>query len=300
MLVSAVALGIDVLLNYTLIFGHFGFPALGIQGAAIGSTIARSFEAILLLTLVYILHTPSAIRPGDFFALDRVFIKRIVYVALPVVLNEVAWSLGETLYRVVYARIGTEAVAAINICTTIEDLVFVPFIGLTLAGAVMIGHQIGAGDKQNARIYARRLLLLGEVSAIFMGGLLILLSPTILTFYRLNSITAGYLQTLLIILSILLCIRMGNLILFVGIIRAGGDTRFSFKIELLTMWLIGVPFALVGAFIFHLPVTLVYFLVMMEEVIKFIIGIRYYTTNRWIHDLVLQPAQPKTGKSIDD
>lgn len=292
MLVNAVALTIDVILNYTLIFGHFGLPELGIQGAALGSTIARGLEAAMLLGCVYLLRTPAAIRPQDIITIDGAFIKKIVSVAFPVALNEVVWSLGETLYRVVYARVGTEAVAAINILTTIEDLVFVPFVGLSLAGAVIIGHQIGGGDKQNAQIYAKRLIVIGGVGTIIFGVLIIILSPIILTFYRLNTTTAGYLHTLLIILGSILWIRMGNLIVIVGIIRAGGATRFSFLLELTTMWLIGVPFAFIGAFVFNWPVTLIYPLVMMEEAVKLLIGIKFYTTNRWIHDLVVHPVQP--------
>ncbi len=291
MMVNAAALALDVFLNYTLIFGRFGFPAFGIQGAAIGSTIARTVEAALLLALAYLSHTTAAIHLHDFIALDGAFIKKIVQIAFPVALNESVWSLGQTIYRVVYAHIGTEAVAAINICTTIEELVFVPFIAITLAGAVMIGHQVGAGDHRNADIYARRLILMTFIGSIIGGVVLVIFTPYILTLYRLNDITAGYLQSLLVIFAFILCIRMGNMIVFVGIIRAGGDTRYSLKIEMLTMWLIGVPFAFLGAFVLHLSVPWVYFLVMMEEVIKFFIGIRYYKTKRWIHDLVGQPAQ---------
>ncbi len=286
MFVNAVALGIDMLLNYGLIYGHYGFPALGLQGSALGSAIARALECVALISLAYLIHTPVAARLKDLFFFDRSFFARYINVTLPVILNELAWSFGTTLYRVAYARINTEAIAAINITTTIEDLVFVPFVGLGLAGSVLVGNHVGSGNRDMAIHYAKNLIKVGIIGAVCMGICVFIIAPNIAGFYNLSPSTAGYLTIILRIFGFGFWIRTANLVLFVGIIRAGGDTRFSFQTELSTMWFIGVPLAFIGALWLKLPVYWVYCLVLSEEAIKSVIVFRRFLSKRWIHDII--------------
>ena len=123
--VSVLALTLKTALGYSLIFGHFGLPALGVRGAAIGTATGWAFECVLLLILVYARKTPLAANPLNFFHFDRPFLFNILRTSMPAALNEVIWSFGITFYYAVYARIGTDAIAAININATIEELMFV-------------------------------------------------------------------------------------------------------------------------------------------------------------------------------
>ena len=288
MLVNGFALGLDLLLNYTLIFGHFGFPALGVKGAAIGTCIAKWVECVVLLFFVYRLDTPIKINLTDILSLNRIFITKYLHISLPVILNEVAWALGMTSYRFVYARISTEAIAAINICTTIEEVAFVPLFGIAFGGAVMLGNRIGAGEKATALQYARRLLVIGFCIALLIGALVFFSTRPLLSLYNLNTDTSHYLALILNIFGMALWLRVSNLILLVSILRGGGDTRYGLFVELGTVWLVGVPLAFIGAFAWHLTVEQVYLLVLVEEVVKLGFAFTRFLSGKWVHDLVRQ------------
>jgi putative MATE family efflux protein len=286
MVVAILALGLKTLLAYMLIFGIGPFPELGVRGAAIGTAIGWIFETILLLILVYRLKTPLAANPLTFFRFDRPFAMNVLRTSMPAALNEVLWSVGITSYNAVYARIGTEAIAAVNINATIEELVFVLFIGLGNASAVMVGNKIGAGGKDMAFEYGRRFTILGVASALVGGMIVLTLRETVIGLYQISPSAAENLRWLMLIYSLSIWLRVFNFMLFIGALRAGGDTRYAMFTELFSIWVIGVPAALIGGFVLHLPVYGVYALVLLEEAVKAIIVFRRYLSRKWIHDLV--------------
>jgi putative MATE family efflux protein len=290
MIVAILALGLKTLLAYLLIFGIGPFPELGVRGAAIGTAIGWTFECILLLILVYRLKTPLAANPLTFFRFDRPFAMNVLRTSMPAAINEVLWSVGITSYNAVYARIGTDAIAAININATIEELVFVLFIGLGNACAVMVGNKIGAGGKDMAFEYGRRFTILGVASALLGGAIVIFLRDTVIGLYQISPSAAESLRWLMLIYSVSIWLRVFNFMLFIGALRAGGDTRYAMFTELFSIWLIGVPAALIGGFVLHLPVYGVYAMVLLEEAVKAIIVFRRYLSRKWIHDLVNVPA----------
>ena len=290
-MVSVLALGLKTLLAYLLIFGIGVFPELGVRGAAIGTAVGWAFECILLIILVYTLRTPLAASPFLFFQFNRPFAVNVLRTSMPAAINEVLWSVGITSYNAVYARIGTDAIAAVNINATIEELVFVLFIGLGNACAVMVGNKIGAGDKEIAFEYGRRFLILGVTVAVLGGGMIFSLREVIIS--RLPEIslsTADNLRGLMFVFATSAWLKMVNFILFIGAMRAGGDTRYAMFTELFSIWAIGVPAALIGGFVLHLPVYGVYALVLVEEAAKAIIIIRRFLSRKWIHDLVNVPG----------
>jgi putative MATE family efflux protein len=289
-LVAVLALGLKSLIAYLLIFGIGVFPALGVRGAAIGTAIGWAFECILLIVLVYALKTPLAANPLSFFRFKRAFVMNVLRTSMPAAINEVLWSVGITSYNAVYARIGTDAIAAVNINATIEELVFVLFIGLGNACAVMIGNKIGAGEIQTAYEYGQRFSLLG-VSVALIGGLIVFSQrETVIGLYELSPSAADNLRGLMFVFALSAWLKMLNFILFIGVLRAGGDTRYAMFTELFSIWAIGVPAALIGGFVLRLPVYGVYALVLLEEAVKAIIVFRRYLSRNWIHNLVSAPA----------
>jgi len=290
MIVAILALGLKTLLAYLLIFGIGPFPELGVRGAAIGTAIGWTFECILLLILVHRLKTPLAANPLTFFRFNRPFAMNVLRTSMPAALNEVLWSVGITSYNAVYARIGTDAIAAININATMEELVFVLFIGLGNASAVMVGNKIGSGSKEMAFEYGRRFTILGVASALLGGAIVITLRETVIGLYQISPSAAESLRWLMLIYSLSIWLRVFNFMLFIGALRAGGDTRYAMFTELFSIWVIGVPAALIGGFVLHLPVYGVYALVLLEEAVKAIIVFRRYLSRKWIHDLVNVPA----------
>ena len=159
-----------------------------------------------------------------------------------------------------------------NIASSIDNMAFVIFIGLGNACAILVGNRIGAGEEKQAFRYAGRSLGLSIVGGLLVGGLILAISPLILDIYKVSPLVIDYTRKILLIISAFLWLRASNLILFIGVFRSGGDTRFGFFLDAGTIWAVGVPLAVLGAFVFHLPVYLVYLLVMMDELTKFVVG----------------------------
>ena len=287
MVVSIGALSLNTLLGYALILGNFGFPQLGVKGAGIATAIAFTVEFFVLVLLTYRLKTPLAARLKELFVPDLAYFKRFVRTASPVVFSEFFWSLGMAVYTMVYARISTEAIAAINISSSLEQMGFVTFIGMSNACAIIVGNRIGAGETQKAYEYAGRFILIGFLGSLLLGGILFFVSTPALTLYQITETARGFAQNILYIFSLTLWVRVMTIILFIGVLRSGGDTRFAFLVDILCLWLIGIPLALAGAFWLHLPVYWVYLLVLSEEAIKAVIVFRRFLTKRWINDLTI-------------
>ena len=284
-IVSITALCLNTILSYGLILGHFGLPALGVSGAAIASLIARTLECLILLLITYKRHSPAAARISEMLKIDPIFAKNVLWRVLPVALNELLWSLGITTYNIVYARIGTDAIAAMNIASTVEGLANVVFMSISTACAIMVGHQIGANEKEKAFRYAGRSISIGMLGAVMVGGLIIISSRFILSFYKVSPIVIQYTQNILTVMACFLWLRSSNMILFIGALRSGGDIRFAFFIDAGFIWIVGVPMAFLGAFVFHLPIYWVYVMVMSDEFTKWLFAMVRFFSKKWIHNL---------------
>jgi putative MATE family efflux protein len=280
------ALIFKTILGYGLIFGIGGLPALGVRGAAIGTASGWTLELVLLLFLIYNQKTPLAANPLTFFSFDITFFTRVLRTVLPAVANEMFWSLGITTYNAIYAHIGTDSIAAINVNATIEELGFVVFIGLGNACAVMVGNRIGAGQKEEAYEIVRRVVVMGVMFAVSVGAIIFLLRDVVVGLYDLSPSGENNVRWLLLVMASTLWIRMFNFSVFIGALRAGGDTRFALIMEICSIWLIGVPAAYIGAFVLHMPVYLVYLMVVLEEVAKAFVSGWRFRSRRWVHDLV--------------
>lgn len=286
MMVSIVALSVKTLLGYGLIFGKAGLPALGVQGAAIGTTTARLFELGLLLYFIYKFRTPAAATISAMFSFDRKFFKRVLRTSMPAMANEIIWSLGITIYNGVYAHIGTDAIAAVNINGTFENIAFVTFLGIGHACAIMVGNEIGSGNRQRAQEIGGVFLIYGLIGSILMGAVYRIVAPQLLSLYNISDVSANFARQIMTIFSMSLWVRATNFMLFIGILRAGGDTHFALIVESCTIWFVGVPAALIGGFVLHLPVYWVYAMVLGEEVVKALIVLPRFKSRAWIHDLV--------------
>ena len=286
--VSVLALILSTFLSYALIFGRFGFPDLGIQGAAVGAVISRGLECVALVVLCYTGKTPVAASLRELTDFDARFVRRVIKPMLPVMLNELFWALGITTYNIIYGRLGTESFAAMNIVGTIEQMAFVLFIGISNATSVLVGNRIGAGKDDEAHAYAGRSLGLGVVGGILTGLILQLVKGPVLALYNVSPEVIANAGSVITVMMFFLWVRVNNMTIVVGILRAGGDTRYSLFLDGFIIWLVGVPMAYLGAFIFHFPVYLVYLCAMSEEATKWILGINRYFSRKWINNLAAQ------------
>ncbi len=288
--VIILALSLGAVLNYALIFGEFGLPALGVQGSAIGTAIARFVECALLLIITYATRSAAAASLRELGSFDFAFLRSMLKTMIPVTLNEIAWSFGISAYNLIFARIGTESVAATSIAGTIENLAYVPFIGLANSAAVMIGHRIGAEEEASAFDYAKRFMLMVVLGGVLIGGVIFISADAVLTLYKIDSNTHQFARNVLTIMALALFIKVSNMMLIVGILRAGGDARVSALIDVGTLWLVGLPAATLGAFVFGLPVYWVYALTILDEACKVMIASWRVVSKKWIRNLARQHA----------
>lgn len=279
-------------LSLVLIFGWLGFPRLGVPGAAIATLIARALETTILVFFTYWKRLPAAASVKEMYDFNFSYLKAVLEVAFPVILNESLWSLGISTYNAIYARIGTQSIAAYNIATTIEGMAFVLFIGVTDATAIMIGNRLGAGERETAYRYGGWSLRLNLMGGLLVGGLIILASFFVPSLYNISPEAKLYARNLLIIMGACVWIRTSNMVLVVGVLRSGGDTRVGALLDVGTLWAIGVPSALLAAFVFKLEIYWVYLLVMSEELVKLLIGYWRYRSRRWMHDLTVIQKEP--------
>lgn len=280
------ALTFKTILGYGLIFGIGGLPELGVRGAAIGTASGWTLELVLLLILIYTQKTPLAANPLTLFSFDRAFFGRVLKTVWPAVANELFWSFGITTYYAIYAHIGTDSIAAVNINATIEELGFVVFMGLANGCAVMVGNRIGARKKDEAYEIVRRVIIMGVTVAVIVGVIIFFLRDVVVGHYDLSPSGVKNVRMLMLMMACTLWIRMFNFSTFIGGLRAGGDTRFALIMEICSIWLIGVPAAYTAAFVFHLPVYYVYLAVSIEEIAKAFVSGWRVKSKKWIHDLV--------------
>lgn len=288
MVVSIISFGTNGLFNYLLIFGKFGFPQLGIKGAAYGTLIARIVEIIAILYAIYSdSNNPLAGKIKEMTDWNKSFVKRYFYTAYPVIVNEALWSLGTVMYSIAYAKIGTEAAAAVQILSTVQNIFMVMTRGLGNACTVMVGNKIGADEEEVAVQYANRFLVISVTLGIILGLMLFFTSDIMLKMFR--NITPELHATskkLLTVLAIFFFIKVFNGTMIVGVLRGGGDTRFSMLLEMGAVWLVGVPLAFLGALVFRLPVYYVLALVYIEEIVKAIIGIPRLLSQKWVTNVI--------------
>lgn len=290
MVTSMVSFVTNALFNYLLIFGKFGFPQLGIKGAAYGTLIARAIEISLIMYSIYSNNrkpNPLAQNINAMTDWNKDFIKKYFNTAYPVILNEAFWSLGTVLYSLAYAKIGTEAAAAVQILNTVQNIFMVMTRGLANACTVMVGNKIGADEENEAIGYANSFMILSASLGLVLGIMLFFTTDAILIFFRnLSPSLYDASKKLLIVSAIFFFVKSFNATLIVGVLRGGGDTKFSMILEMGSVWLVGVPLAFWGALVLKLPVHLVSVMVCMEEVVKAAIGMPRIISKKWVTNVI--------------
>ncbi|WFR54892.1 MATE family efflux transporter [Anaerocolumna sp. AGMB13025] len=284
--ISSISILINLIFNYLLIYGKFGFPELGVAGSAIGTLIARIFECTILLTYVYKNKGPAAAGLKDLFTLDKNFIGKYFTTVSPVIANEFMWGLGVTLYSLAYGRMGDSAVAAITITQTVEQLVQVIFMGISNAAAVILGNEMGAGHLKDAERHAKNLIFIQLTLTFLVGILCLIIRQPVISLFGAEQEVAGYVRLCFLVFILYLPFKMFNTIIIVGVLRSGGDTKACLFLDCTGVWFIGIPMAFIGGLILHFPIYIVYAMVLIEEVYKFILGVFRYRKKKWLRNLV--------------
>lgn len=286
LIITIIELSTNIFLNYTLIFGNFGFPHLGIKGAAIGTLIARAIGCAATLLIVYLRKLPGRAYFRHVSELTPKFIKNFFHYALPTMANEFAWSLGITMYSVIYAHMSTSVIAAQRVMSTIEGFATSVTFSIANAASVIIGNILGTSKFEEAYETSKKALKLAELVSVIAAIIGILITFFIVDLFDVSEEVKDMVRITIIISMSFLPVKIFNGMNVVGFLRAGGDTRFSFVVEASTLWFIGVPLAAFGGLILNLNFPTVYFLTMMEEVTKALILSFRYRSKKWLKNVL--------------
>ena len=286
-IVTIITVLLNTLFNYTLITGKFGFPAMGVEGAALATLISSFIGASILL--VYFLQSKEAVFTFKFSLvkkIDKSFLKKTLFKAFPVMANEAFWGFGMSMYIIAFSAISDTSLASYHVANLIMGVFWVFNAGISSACAIMLGNKLGENNHQVAKNWGNRFLKLSFVFGIVMGLLLFFTSPYIPMLFSEASPTSKENATLILrVFSFFVPIKFVNAMHIIGTLRSGGDTVFTFFAEVGVLWLIGVPLAFILSYYTSLPIYIIVLLVNLEEVIKFIIVNMRFFTYKWVKTL---------------
>lgn len=253
-IISVVSLLANGGINYTLIFGHFGFPEMGIRGAAIGTLIARSLEFLIVLFYVIKADKKVQIFRGNVFreifsTENKKLWTEFIRVSSPVILSNMLWSISVPMQTAILGHLSADAIAANSVATTFFQYLKVIVIAIASASSVVIGKSIGEGDRKEIRAAGRTLSVLDVCIGILLAVVLLILRKPLLTMYNLTDTAMVLADHLMIIMSIIMVGMSYQMPVSVGIIQGGGDTRFNMYINLISTWGIVMPLSFLAAFV---------------------------------------------------
>lgn len=284
---SSSALVLNILLNAILIFGLLGFPQMGITGAALATTISRAVE--LFLTIFENVKKGVVRVRLKYFCSNFVRLKRDYYrYTMPVLANELVWGCGFTMFSVIMGHLGSDAVAANSVANIVKNIIACVCLGIGTGSGILVGNELGSGNLEAAKKYGGLLCKISLITGAVSGLFILLSSPLVLMFTaNLTEQAHTYLQIMLYICSYYIIGKSLNSTVIAGIFCAGGDTRFGLICDAVTMWIIIIPLGAFAAFILHLPVLAVYFLLNLDEWIKLPAVYRHYKQYKWVKNLTI-------------
>lgn len=281
-LINGVMVILNIALNAVFIFGLSGFPKMGIKGAALATVLATVVQ--FLWSVGYVLCRIRAVK-FSLRSCEKKLFGCFWQKTVPLLINNLAWGIGFSMYSVIMGHLGTDAVAANGIANISKNLVVCFCLGLGNAGSIIVGNRLGADRLQEAKEVGETLTKTAIIAGIVSGIVLIALSPFITKMVDLTPTARGYLQKMLLISSYYIAGKSVNCMTIGGIFAAGGDSKFGMLCDSVTLWCIIVPLGCICAFILKLPVMVVYFVLNLDEIIKLPVVYKHYKKYKWIKNL---------------
>lgn len=296
---GSVAVVVNIVLNAVFIFGLAEFPAMGIAGAALATTVSRAFEFLLTvyentkrslvcIRIKYIRHSSGKLR-RDFW-----------HYTAPILGNELVWGCGFTMFSVIMGHLGSDAVAANSVANILKNIIACVCNGIGSGSGIVVGNELGKGELEQAREYGDRLFRLAVFTGAVSGLILLAVSPVLNIFTGSLSVQAhSYLKNMMYICTYYMVGKSVNATVIAGIFCAGGDTKFGLKCDAVTMWVLLIPAGTLAAFALKLPVMVVYFIISMDEVIKVPAVYAHYKKYRWVRNLTENEKFYDSGSNVE-
>lgn len=281
MVVSVIALVVNVSLNWVFIYGKFGCPALGAAGAALSTLISRIIEASVMIWYVCFHDKRLRMKAADFFKkTDFTLLRDFVKYGLPVFIGSVTWGINLTVQGMIVGRLDTWSIAAFSVASTVFSILTVAAYGSATASSIVIGKTVGGGDRELVKQYARTLQLIFVIVGIFTGALIYFARPAVLMIYSsLEPQTLSYANQFLIVLAFMSVGTSYQMSTLTGIVRAGGATSFVLINDLIFVWCIVLPSAALSAFVFSAPSWVTVLCLKCDQILKCAVAV--VKVNRW-------------------
>lgn len=284
---SSVAFVVNVFLNWVLIYGKLGFPALGVAGAALATLIARIAEFCVILVFVLKVDDRLRIKIPELFVRDRILARDFLKYGIPVILGDVFWGVNLMVQGAIVGRLGEASISAISIANTVYQVVSVGIFGTREASTVTVGAAVGAlGDDEDREGYNNLKRLVRTLQVIFLGmglltsAVLFVLRDFILMLYpNLDAVTLDAAKSVLTVMCITIIGTAYQMSTLTGIVRAGGSTKFVLINDLIFVWTVVIPSSAIAAFLFGAPVWVVYACLKCDQVLKCAVAV--VKVNRW-------------------
>lgn len=282
---SVTAAVVNTGLNYLLIFGKGGFPALGVKGAAVATTAARLAECAMLIVFLAVCIMRSEFSLRFTKAGSKGEFGMLLGVLLPLLATEFLWGLGENVYAVIYGRIGTDDCAAMTLTYPVQSLTIGAMTGLASASGIIAGRLIGEGDPDGAYAAGKKFIRWGLIGSLALSGLLLLGSPFYVRLFNVGGDVRHMTRLILAVYAAVAPVKILNMIVGGGVLRSGGKTNYIMFIDIFGTWAVGVPLGLLASLVLHLPIHGVYFMLSMEECVRLAITLALFRRRVWISRL---------------
>ena len=282
--INAVAIGINIFLNYVLIYGKLGMPQLGVEGAAYATLTARILECFAMFAVIY-LRKSHPLKAGfrEMASFSRELFVSVMRTAVPVILTEALWALSVSLMYMAFGKISASALAVTQIAVTVTDFSQTIYFGVGNASAVIIGEVLGQGKKQVAWRHSKRILNITWILNLVMTSVIILMRGPVAAIYEFDPAITDMLMKSLLVYGIFMTPKMLEYMMICGILRAGGDTVFCLYMDSGLNMLMQVPLAFISVLVFGLPLHWAMVVANISELIKSVWCYQRYYSKKWMN-----------------
>jgi len=281
-LISFSTLCINVFLNSLLIYGRLGFPQMGITGAAIATLVSRIVELIIVIFYLKFREHRLNLTLRKLVFIDRSYLKDYRKVSLPVLLNQAQWGLAQLVQTGILGHLGAAAIAANSIATLIFQIISVVAYGSASAAGITVGRTIGEQNTAQLHKLVKTLEWIFLSNGLLSGLLIFLVRKPVLTFYRISPEAHALALQFMAVLAVTTVGTGYQMAASTGIIQGGGDTSFTMKLNLFSMWLIVVPLSAAAAFVFHCSPVVVFFFLKCDQLYKTVPVIIRLRSYKWV------------------
>ncbi len=297
--VSMGAFSINLCANYLLIFGKFGFPKMGIAGAALATLLARTFEAVMICGYLLVVDKKIRFRIKDLFMNTNSLVGEYFRISIPVLISDAILAIGSNTVTMVIGHLGSTFVSANSITTTTQQLSSVVITGVCQAGAIVTGQTLGEGGKEKAMeqgyLFMGLGLLLGTVSA----AIIILISnPIIASYDNVSEETVRIARQLMLAISLIIVFQGTNSIMTKGVLRGGGDTKMLMLTDNIFLWVLAIPLGLLGGFVLKVPPFWIYIFLKSDQIVKAVWALIRLSSGKWIKKITVGKAENAGEESL--